>query len=169
MSQSIESQIAELEKRIASLRKVQALQQEIAVLQASLGAGATVAPAAPAKRGRKPKAAAAPAAEAPVKGKRGRKPKAAAAPAAEAPVKGKPGRKPGKAAKAGRKKGTGRRLKEAEAVALLRDAVAAAGKAGISASEAAKNSGVFYGRAMGLMPKYFNRSGKGKWTRYTLK
>ena len=43
--------------------------------------------AAPAKRGRKPKAApaAAPAAEAPKK--RGRKPKAAAAPAAEAPVK----------------------------------------------------------------------------------
>ena len=166
MSQSIESQIAELEKRIAALRKMQALQQEIAVLQASLGAGAAAAPATPAKRGRKPKAAAAPAAEAPVKGKPGRKPKAAAAPAAEAPVKGKPGRKPGKA---GKKKGTGRRLKEAEAVALLRDAVAAAGKAGISASEAAKASGVFYGRAMGLMPKYFSRSGKGKWTRYTLK
>jgi hypothetical protein len=30
-------------------------------------------------------------------------------------------------------------------------------------------SGVFYPRAMRLMPKHFKRSGKGKWTRYRLK
>ena len=128
MSQSIDEQIAGLERQLEQLRrrKLETLQKEMAALQASLlNPGA-----APARRGRPPGSA-------------------------SRPRTGRGSRGP--------------RLKEDEVLERLRAAVADAGPDGISATDAAAQSGVFYPRAMRLMPKHFKRSGKGKWTRYRLK
>lgn len=144
MSQSIDAQIASLEKQLSALRlqKLENLQREMAALQATIGGEAVVA--AP-RRGRKPKAVVvAEAAEEVPMAKKTRRPK-----------RGKGSRGP--------------RLKETEVLELLRAAVAAGGSEGISATEAAARSGVFYPRAMKLMPKHFKRHGRGKWTKYTLK
>ncbi|RFC52673.1 MAG: hypothetical protein DVB22_000436 [Verrucomicrobia bacterium] len=143
MSQSIDAQIASLEKQLSALRlqKLEILQREMAALQASIGGEA---PVAAVRRGRKPKAAVVEVEAAVPVAKKTRRPK-----------RGKGSRGP--------------RLQESEVLELLRAAVAAGGSEGISATEAAARSGVFYPRAMKLMPKYFKRHGRGKWTKYTIK
>jgi len=134
MSQSIDAQIASLEKQLSALRlqKLENLQREMAALQATIGGEAVVA------------APVAEVAEEVTVAKKTRRPK-----------RGKGSRGP--------------RLQESEVLELLRAAVAAGGSEGISATEAAARSGVFYPRAMKLMPKHFKRHGRGKWTKYTIK
>lgn len=62
-----------------------------------------------------------------------------------------------------------RRMSDEEVLERLRGAVAAAGEEGISARQAAMDTGVFYLRAIKIMDDHFNKKGSGKWTRYTLK
>ena len=62
-----------------------------------------------------------------------------------------------------------RRMSEDEVLERLRGAVAASGDEGISARQAAMDTGVFYLRAIKVMDEHFVKKGSGKWTRYTLK
>lgn len=62
-----------------------------------------------------------------------------------------------------------RRMTEEEVLERLRGAVAASGEEGISARQAAMDTGVFYLRAIKVMDEHFVKKGSGKWTRYTLK
>ena len=142
---SIDKQIADLERQLAALRrqKLSQLQSEMAALQAALS-GEAEAPA-PARRGRKPKAES--------------KGWAASIGTSSAPSKGPK--------KRGRKRG--KQVPDEEALASLTKAVVAAGADGISARNAAETSGVFYPRAIKLMDANFKKSGSGKWTRYRVK
>ncbi len=63
----------------------------------------------------------------------------------------------------------GKRQSDEEVLERLRKVVAAAGSEGISARAAALKAGVFYLRAIPVMADSFTRTGKGKWTRYTMK
>ncbi|MES2468533.1 MAG: hypothetical protein V4675_14595 [Verrucomicrobiota bacterium] len=63
----------------------------------------------------------------------------------------------------------GTRQSDEEVLERLRKVVAAAGSEGISARAAALKAGVFYLRAIPVMAESFTRTGKGKWTRYTMK
>jgi len=158
MSEQIDRAIAELEKQLADLRrrKLSELQSQVAALQASLDGEERSAP----RRGRPPgKAAPVPAKRGPAgKTSKGCASAVAADPSAFAasPRKGR-----------GRKRG--KRIGDADAIAMLSKTVSAAGSDGVSARQAAQSSGVFYPRAIGLMGKHFKKSGSGKWTRYTLK
>jgi hypothetical protein len=147
MSEDIDRKIAGLEKELAGLRrlKLAALQSEVAALQASLGDAEAGGPRRRRRRGRP-----------------GRKPKGwAAAGAAAAPAQA--------VRRRGRGRKRGKRLTEADAVALLTKAVASAGSAGISARQASVAARVFYPRAIKLMAANFKKRGSGKWTRYTLR
>jgi hypothetical protein len=163
--EKIDALIAPLEQRLSELRtmKVSLLKAELAKLENQVSSGGTAsassasasAPAAaPAKRGRKPGSGR----------KAGSGNKAAAKPVADA--------KPAAPAKRAGKKGTGKRgkrLSHDEVITRLTAAVRAAGSEGISARQAAANSGVFYLRALDVMDKAFRKTGTGKWTRYTIK
>lgn len=63
----------------------------------------------------------------------------------------------------------GKHQTDEEVLERLRKVVAAAGSEGISARAAAIKAGVFYLRAIPVMAESFTRTGKGKWTRYTIK
>ena len=63
----------------------------------------------------------------------------------------------------------GRHQSDDEVLERLAKVVAAAGSEGISARAAALKAGVVYLRAIPVMAESFARTGKGKWTRYTIK
>lgn len=156
----LDKRIADVEKELADLRrrKLAELQSEMAALQASIGAATTtaapaaarVAAAVPAKKGR-------PAAKASSSSK-GWVAALQSDPEFATVTPGK---------KRGRKRG--KHVSDTEALAVLTKVVAAAGKEGISARQAALKANVFYPRAITLMDDNFKKSGLGKWTRYTVK
>ena len=140
MIEQLDKQIADLEARLADLRrqKLVALQAQVAELQASITGGAAA-----------PRAAASKAAGS-----------AAAAPRTKAAARTGPkkrGRRPGK------------RIPDDVLLEQIRDIVTAAGPDGISAREVASRTEIFYPKVIKLMKPVFKARGKGKWTRYMLK
>lgn len=146
MIDPVDKRIAELEKELAALRrqKLARLQSEIAALEASLTGGETPAPAPAAKGGKSAKKAT----------------KGWVADVLGASTESGP-------KKRGRRKG--KFIPDEEALARLTKVVKAAGKDGISARQASASTGIFYPRAIGLMDANFEKSGTGKWTRYSSK
>jgi hypothetical protein len=80
-------------------------------------------------------------------------------------------RRGGKAAAGAKTRGgpRGPRLSDDEVTRRLTEAVKGAGAEGISARQAAMDTGVFYIRAGVIMKKLFKRKGSGKWTRFVAK
>ncbi len=154
MNETIDRRIADLEKELAGLRrqKLAELQNQVAALQASISSGGSApagrAAAAPVSAPRKP----------------GRPPKAskgwAATIQAETTSTDATGRK-----RRGRKRG--KHIADNDALSLITKVVAGAGADGISARKASQLSGIFYPRAIKLMDENFQKTGSGKWTRYT--
>lgn len=158
MPDYLDKRIAELEHELASLRrqKLASLQSQVALLQATLTGASESMPlkAAPLK--------ASPAA-API-GKRNKITLGWAAELTANPLAFADQPRKGR----GRPKG--KRMGEADAMALITKLVAAAGKDGTSARKVSKASGLFYPRVLELIANdKFNKTGEGKWTRYTLK
>lgn len=157
MNDFIDKRIAELEKELVGLRrqKLVALQSQVALLQASL----TGAPESPPFKAASPKAspAAAPS------GKRQKITKGWAAELEANPFAfaDQPRKKRGRP--------KGKRMSDEDAMTMITQLVAAAGKEGTSARKVAKASGLFYPRVIELMADKFNKTGEGKWTRYSLK
>jgi hypothetical protein len=138
MIEQIDRKIAALEMEVAELRrrKLEHLHAQVAALQASLRGEGTADP----RRGQ-------PASKGWIAGL------GTGAPAADVPRRGR-GRKSGK------------RVTDAEALALLSKAVSAAGSEGLSALKAAHSSGLAYSRSLALMKKHFKKTGHRKSTRY---
>jgi hypothetical protein len=156
MLDQLDRQIAELEASLAALRqqKLAALQAQMAALQAAMsGASAIVLPTGPNKGGRPRKDGLPAGTKIPQLTVGGVLP--------PAPVRStgpkKRGRRPGK------------RIPDEVHLERLKVLVAAAGKDGISAREAALRADIFYPKAIGIMKKNFKAQGTGKWTRYSLK
>jgi hypothetical protein len=156
MLEQLDRQIAEMEARLAALRqqKLAALQAQMAALQAAMsGSPAALVPAAVKSKGGRPRKDGLPpgSVKAPVFA-----PLPVAAPRVSNGPK-KRGRRPGK------------RIPDDVLLERLKAFVAAAGKEGVSAREAAARCDIFYPKAIGLMKNAFKAHGTGKWTRYTVK
>lgn len=138
---SIDRRISELEDELNTLRrrKVAQLQEELSKLQSDLSGTRPVKAEKPEKAGRAGKGW-------------------ASELDAEPSVR-----------KTRKSKGRGKRVSDEDVIERLRKVVAASGSEGISARAAAEKAGVFYLRAIKIMPDYFAKSGAGKWTRYTIK
>ncbi len=147
---SIDRRISELEDELNTLRrlKVAQLQEELSKLQADLS-GTRPAKAEKAEKAEKPAKAGKAA-----KAGKGWASELGAEPSVRQPRKSK---------------GRGKRVSDEDVIERLRKVVAAAGSEGISARAAAEKAGVFYLRAIKIMPDNFAKSGSGKWTRYTIK
>lgn len=139
--ESIDKQIAELERQLATLRrqKLTDLQTQMAALEAAMKGESTATPVRRSRKG--------------------------------AQTKGWANLEPAPAARTAKKRTRrkSRKISDEEAIAALTTAVTAAGEKGTSAREAAEKAGIIYQRAISLMNDNFTKSGSGKWTRYKVK